>query len=64
MNGVEWLTLKEAGRYLKVSRSTLYNWERAGRLRLYRFGRAVRVNREDLHRLASTEPGRPPDAGD
>jgi excisionase family DNA binding protein len=55
VTGIEWLTIREACRYLKVSRSTLYNWERAGRLDMYRFGRSVRIRRDDLHKVAGTE---------
>ncbi len=53
MRGVEWLTVQEACRYIKVSRSTLYNWERAGRFKMFRFGRSVRIRRGDLDSLAS-----------
>jgi excisionase family DNA binding protein len=52
MTEFDWMTLREACRYIKVSRSTLYSWERAGKLSLYRFGRSVRIRREDIHRLA------------
>ncbi len=54
MTEFDWLRIEEACRYIKVSRSTLYNWERTGKLTMYRFGRAVRIRREDLHRLANT----------
>ncbi len=53
MTEFDWMTVREACRYIKVSRSTLYNWERAGKLCLYRFGRSVRIRREDIHRLAT-----------
>lgn len=53
MTGIEWLTIREACQYIKVSRSTLYNWERAGKLSMYRFGRSVRIRLDDLLKLAS-----------
>ncbi|MGE5509315.1 MAG: helix-turn-helix domain-containing protein [Chitinophagales bacterium] len=54
MAEIDWLTIPEACSYLKVSRSTLYNWEKTGRLAMFRFGGMVRIRRDDLNRLART----------
>jgi len=49
----EWLTVKEAASYLKVSRSTLFTYCAAGRLPWYRLegGRGRRFKPEDLDAL-------------
>lgn len=50
----EWLTVKEACEYLKVSKSTLYLWCDKGILRYYEFkdvGRGRRFKKEDLDAL-------------
>ena len=48
----EWLSLGEAGRLLKVGRTTLHRWLKQGRLTAYRVGpKAVRIRRADLERL-------------
>ena len=48
----EWLSLREAGRLLKVGRTTLHRWLKQGRLTAYRVGpKAVRIRRADLERL-------------
>jgi excisionase family DNA binding protein len=45
----ELLTIAEATRLLKVGRTTLHRWMKAGRLRAYHIGpRAVRIRRGDL----------------
>ena len=51
LNNCQLLTLAEASRLLKLSKTKLY-WERkAGRLRTVRFGRAVRIRPEDLRKF-------------
>ena len=52
MNSEQWLTIREACGYLRVTRSTLYRWAGEGRLRLYSLGsRSTRVLREELDAL-------------
>jgi excisionase family DNA binding protein len=57
----EWLTTEEAAAYLKVSRKTLFNYMRDGRLPWYSIpaGRGRRIQREDLDKLL--QRGRPND---
>lgn len=47
----EWLTQEEAEAYLGVSRTTLWRWQREGRLTVYKLGRQRRYRREDLAAL-------------
>jgi len=44
------LTLGEVQRLLRFSKTKLYQECRAGKLRIHRFGRLVRVDRRDLER--------------
>lgn len=55
----EWLTQQEAEEYLSVSRTTLWRWQKEGKLTVYKFGRQRRYKREDLDALA--EPVEPDD---
>lgn len=53
---IELLTLAEAARLLKMSKTKLY-WERkAGKLRTVNFGRSVRVHPLDLRKYISQAP--------
>jgi len=45
------LTLNEAAGLLRISKSSLYQLRKAGRLPVFRFGRTVRVDSRDLERL-------------
>jgi len=45
---LELLTLEEVQQLLRFSKTKVYQECRAGRLRVHRFGRLVRVNRKDL----------------
>ena len=47
----EYLTIKEVMDFLKVSRSTIYNWKNSGKLRFYKIGKLVRIKREELERF-------------
>jgi excisionase family DNA binding protein len=43
------LTINEACAYASVSRSTIYEWAKAGKIRLAKFGNALtRVDRQSL----------------
>jgi excisionase family DNA binding protein len=53
----EWLTISQAGAYLKVGRATLYRWVSQGRLRSYGLdGGGRRFKREDLDGMLSPTP--------
>ncbi len=54
----KWLSEKEAQEYLGVSRSTLYRWQKEGKLKVYKLGRQRRYRQEDLDALL--EPGSDP----
>lgn len=52
-------TLKEVAKILKVSRQTIYNYLKAGRLKATKIGKEYRVTKEDLEefiRLGSNTP--------
>lgn len=42
------LTVKEVLKILKISRTTLYRMIEKGELKVYRFGRSIRVKQDDL----------------
>jgi len=50
---IEWLTVEEAARYLRVSKRTIYKWSRDGRLPAYLIGNRKhrRYRRDDLDRV-------------
>jgi excisionase family DNA binding protein len=56
----EWLTVREAAAYLRVSRSTLYSWCKVDRVRYYNFQGGERAERrfkrDDLDELL--KPGK------
>jgi len=43
-----WLTLKEAAQYLKMGKSTLYEFARKGNVPAHKIGRAWRFDTEEL----------------
>jgi excisionase family DNA binding protein len=47
----EWLTVKEAASYLKVSRSTIFRRIKEGKLKPYKSGKITRILKDDLDRL-------------
>lgn len=51
MPGAEYLTVEEAMSQSGVSRSTIYQWLKEGRLRFDRLGRPRRIRRDDLEKL-------------
>jgi excisionase family DNA binding protein len=53
------LTLSEAGRILKVSRTKLYLERRAGKLAEVTFGRSVRITETELKRYIHASTGEP-----
>lgn len=62
-DGIIWLTVPEAQEYLKVSKATLYNLMKDGRLPFYYIvgTRQRRIKRSDLDALL--QPGNPEDLG-
>ncbi len=54
----KWLSEKEAQEYLGVSRSTLYRWQKDGKLKVYKLGRQRRYRQGDLDALVEPGPDR------
>lgn len=50
---IEWFTVEEAARYLRVSKRTIYKWSRHGRLPAYLIGnrRHRRYRKDDLDKV-------------
>ncbi len=46
--GDELLTVKEAAAYIRVHEETMRTWIRKGTIPHQRFGRVIRIRREDL----------------
>ncbi len=44
----EFLTFNEVMAYLRVSRTTIYDWLNAGKLRAYKVGKSVRFKKSDV----------------
>ena len=53
IRGMELMTLAEAARFLRISKSTIYRECKRGHLRTLRFGGVVRVQPEDLRRFVA-----------
>jgi excisionase family DNA binding protein len=53
----QWLTIKEASRYLKVSQQTIFRWMRSGKLSFFKIGNATRFRRSNLDMLAEKITG-------
>lgn len=51
---IEVYTLKEIEDLLHVTRRTLYNWIKGGKLRAFRIGKEWRVTREALEEFTQT----------
>lgn len=51
---IEVYTLKEIEDLLQVTRRTLYNWIKGGKLRAFRIGKEWRVAKEELERFTQT----------
>ena len=49
------VTIKRAARALEVSEKFLRNLQRAGRLRVVRLGRAVRISEHEIERICREE---------
>jgi len=48
----QWLTIKEASKYLKVSQQTIFRWMRSGKVSFFKIGKATRFRRSNLDMLA------------
>lgn len=51
---IEVYTLKEIEDLLQVTRRTLYNWIKDGKLKAFRIGKEWRVRKEELDRFTQT----------
>mgnify|MGYP006428037577 CR=1 FL=1 len=47
----EWMTVKEAAKYLKVSQMTIFRWTKSGKLAHQKMGNSIRITLEDLNGL-------------
>lgn len=54
---IEVYTLKEIEDLLHVTRRTLYNWIKGGKLKAFRIGKEWRVTREALEEFTQTGTG-------
>ena len=55
------VTVREACALLKVSRQTVYEWMKSGKLKAVKAGRLVRIRTEDLESfLKAWRPGKSP----
>lgn len=54
---LEVYTLTEIIELLQITRRTLYNWIKDGKLKAFRVGREWRVTREELDRFIETGTG-------
>ena len=48
MADIEWMGTPEAARYLGITTRTLYRFIDEGQLAAYKFGRVIRLKRDDL----------------
>jgi len=53
----EWLTVKEAARYLKVSEATIFRWMKSGKLSYCKFGNSTRLRRSFMDQMAEKVTG-------
>ena len=51
----EFLTIKEAAEFLKVSLVSIHNWKREKNLPFYRLGRSIRFLKKDLIAFAEVK---------
>ena len=54
---IEVYTLKEIEALLMVTRRTLYNWIKSGKLQAFRIGKEWRVTKEALEKFTQTGTG-------
>jgi excisionase family DNA binding protein len=49
---LEWLKIEEVAKYFKVSRSTIYRWEKKGLIKIYRIDNQVpRIAKENIEKM-------------
>lgn len=53
----DWLTVKEAADYLKVSEQTIFRWMRTGKVSFFKFGSSTRFRRSNLDLVAEKVTG-------
>lgn len=59
-DAIEWMSTADAAEYLGVQSRTLYRFIDEGRLPAYRFGRVIRLKRDDVDDFVQScriEPG-------
>lgn len=59
-DAIEWMSTADAAEYLGVQSRTLYRFIDEGRLPAYRFGRVIRLKRDDVEEFVQScriEPG-------
>jgi excisionase family DNA binding protein len=54
----DWLSVREAARYLQISEPTLFRWMRDGDVSFYKVGRGTRFKREALDAVVHKRTGR------
>lgn len=54
---IEVYTLKEIEDLLRVTRRTLYNWIKSGKLKAFRVGKEWRITKEALEEFTQTGTG-------
>jgi len=57
---MEWFTVEEAANYLRVSKRTIYNWSRSGKLPAYiigdhRYRRYKKIDLDNVPRRADVD---------
>jgi excisionase family DNA binding protein len=50
-NSDEWLSVEEVAQILKMDEETVRRWIRTRQLKAYRFGRDLRIRRDDYDRF-------------
>lgn len=56
MSNTQLLTADETADYLKVSKATIWQWCRSGRLPAVKIGRQWRIRRKDLEEMLAAPP--------
>jgi len=58
---MEWMTIEEAAKYLKMSIGGVRKYVNNGKLPSYRQGRIIRLKQTDLDAFLSPAPVKPPE---
>lgn len=60
---MEWMTIDEAARYLKVSVPSIRKYVKSGKIPSYRQGYIIRLNKADLDAFLTLSPVKPQKSG-